>query len=165
MADLHNEPIKCALCGGNIHGKHSTDHFFPRAIYKWAEEYLPKKEYNRLKNRICSKANLFPSHFRCNYAKNESLQNIANLHTSQNKKNQLISLQTKIHPYIQDYCKNKKMLLKQQKNKCYGCGCELCNNGVLRRIDPEMPRTWENGCVVCSECNEKEASFCEKTTD
>ena len=148
----------CAICGKAISGKVSDDHVFPRAIYKWSEEYLTTQEYQDLKKQIESADNHVSTHPDCNYQKEDEIPDINALHLSLSVYNGLISVEKTVNSAVVSYCDHKQQVLLSQAGRCAGCGCEL-QKGVLRRRDPDLPRRWENACIVCHECNLKNEKF------
>ncbi len=148
----------CAVCGKDIYGKISRDHVFPRALYKWSEQYLTKEEYRDLKATIESADNLVPTHPDCNYQKEDDIPDLSSLHLSHAKHDRLLSVNAAVDPAITSYRDHKRNLLLSQNGRCAGCGCDLLS-GVLRRRDPDLPRRWDNACIVCHSCNLKNSRF------
>ena len=148
----------CAICGKEICSMVSMDHVYPRAIYKWSREYLSKEEFRNLKAIIESTGNLVQTHPDCNYLKEDDTPDLNTLPLSNSKHNSLLFVSKAIEPAVTSYSEHKQKLLSSQNGRCAGCGCTL-QTGVLRRRNPDMPRRWENACIVCHECNLKNNRF------
>ena len=145
----------CAICGKPIEKHGNYDHFIPRAVYKWTKNYIPEEEYIELKSRINGNLNYIPAHISCNKQKEDTLYNAKDLFLSAKEKRKIYSFLDDIKDCIDIYYQGKEMVRARQNNKCYSCGKELNQTAVLRRIDSNKRRTWENACVVCHDCNIK----------
>ncbi|MBR3516061.1 MAG: hypothetical protein IKO10_07080 [Lachnospiraceae bacterium] len=148
----------CAICGKSIEGSSNRDHVYPRAIYKWSEEYLSAVEQKQLVDHIESKDNYVRTHPECNTIKEDMLPELDKLHLAPDHKKKLKFVEEGICKELENYAYQKQQLIRKQNGKCVGCGCDL-QEGVLRRKDPEKPRIWENACVVCHECNLNREKF------
>ena len=148
----------CAICGQSIHGEAVRDHVFPRAIYKWSECYLSTTEYRKLKSRIDSGRNQVCIHAQCKEQKKEEMPAVGLLHIAPDKYEELMTVGMEVVTPALSYEAHKKELLKEQGERCAGCGCSL-EAGILRRRDPNRARMWRNACIVCEECNRMKARF------
>lgn len=155
------EPI-CAICGKPILSGCTIDHVVPQAVYKWHECYLDKAEFNDLRRRITSPRNTVKTHRYCNERKEEAIIRVDGLHVSRTKRSKLRATFAAVEPYIEAFLKRKAELSDQQQGRCYICHAPL-KKGVLRRIDDEQPRTWDNACIICHRCNCKVKSKDVKT--
>lgn len=98
----------CYICGKPTEiSKATTEHFFPRAIYKWNEEMLPRKDYLKLKRTINSKKNLiYNVHEHCNMSKSDTISSINTIaHISNEKKEKLRDIHGKIRPYLDNFAR------------------------------------------------------------
>ena len=145
------EPV-CAICGKPITNGVTIDHVIPQAIYKWNEKYLDKAEFRELRRRITSPRNTVKTHRHCNEHKEESIIRVDTLHVSRTKRAKLRATYTAVEPYILAFLENKDKLRERQQGRCYVCHAPI-KNGVLRRIDDELERTWDNACIICHRCN------------
>ncbi|MCR5012483.1 MAG: hypothetical protein K6A72_09080 [Lachnospiraceae bacterium] len=152
-----SEQNRCAICGERIKGLPNKNRVFPRAICKWTEGYMTSEEREPLK-WIESPLNTITVHYACSTCIGYEIPDAASLHISYGKMHKLKCIERELAPMIKFYEEHKQSLLNSQNGHCAGCGCEL-ESGILRRRDPNQPRVWENACIVCSECNRKEASF------
>ncbi len=152
----------CAICGKPIVSGSTVDHVVPQAIYKWNECYLARAEFNDLRRRITSPRNTVRTHRYCNERKEESIVSVDSLHVSRTKRAKLRATFTAVKPYIEGFLENKAKLLDAQEHCCYICHAPL-KNGVLRRIDDTLERTWDNACLICHRCNCKVKSKDVKT--
>jgi len=143
----------CAICGKPITANCTIDHVIPQAIYKWHENYLDRPEFIALRNRITSGRNTVKTHRRCNERKEESIVRIESLHVSRTKRAKLRKTYDAVDPYIKAFMEHKAALLDAQHGRCYVCRTPLQDGGVLRRIDEELDRTWDNACLICHRCN------------
>lgn len=151
--------MRCAICGEIVENIISRDHVFPRAIWKWQETTLPKEEFTELKRAIESSKNIVKVHPDCNYAKEESLFNIDDLTLTEKQRRKLEVVEKSVRPYIAGYMQIKEQIISRQNEKCYVCKKALGEDRVLRRIDTSKPRTIENGCVLCHNCNRNTAKL------
>ncbi len=144
----------CAICGKPITANCTIDHVVPQAIYKWHENYLERAEFLALRNRITSPRNLVKTHRRCNERKEESIVGVESLHVGETKRAKLSRTFRAVAPYIEAFQVKKRALLDSQDGRCYLCRVPLKDGGVLRRIDENEARVWEdNACVICHRCN------------
>lgn len=149
----------CAICGARIRGTASTDHVFPRALYKWSECYVSKGEYKRIKKQIVGSDNLVGTHTSCNKIKEDGIPKIECLHISEQQRISLRAVEESLAGVVNRYTCGKKKILFAQKGCCRGCGKEIKGEGVLRRIDPTQLREWSNACIVCHSCNTDRPDF------
>ena len=149
----------CAICGARIRGKASTDHVFPRALYKWSECYVSKGEYKRIKKQIVRSDNLVGTHTSCNKFKEDGIPNIESLHISEQQRSSLKVTEKSLKSVVNSYACGKKRILLKQKGRCRGCSKEIKGEGVLRRVDSARSREWNNACVVCHICNTDKSDF------
>lgn len=149
----------CAICGKKLSGKLNTDHIFPRSVYKWLENMIGAEEYDTVYALIESDENKIPVHKACNERKNDALPELGALYLTREKSEALSALEKELTAFTPTYTALKERLYEKQENVCFSCGVPLEKNGVLRRIDPVLPRTEENGCLVCAGCNEKYPDF------
>ena len=143
----------CAICGKPITANCTVDHVIPQAIYKWHESYLDKAEFSALRRRLTSARNTVRTHRRCNERKEESIVGIDGLHVSRRKRAKLRETYRAVEPYVQAFLEKKEQLAAQQQGRCFLCRAELRDGGVLRRIDDQLDRTWDNACLICHRCN------------
>lgn len=151
--------VKCAICGKKIVGTASKDHVFPRALYKWSECYVSQTAYAELIKMIEGANNQVKTHESCNKAKEDEIPTIGCLHIEKDKMERLEALKDALDATISYYTLHKYHLLQRQKEKCFGCGKKINGQGVLRRIDPDKDRKWENAAIVCHICNTENADF------
>ena len=140
--------------------KPTKDHFYPRAIYKWAQYDLPEEEYRRLRECIEKSDNILKVCRDCNYEKQERVMEPTELFVTERKRIKLERVRKQIWPYYEKLGELKKRLLERQGNVCYCCRQPITDQGIIRRIDPKQKRTPDNGCVVCVQCNDQHDSFC-----
>lgn len=151
--------MRCVICGKSLYGKLNTDHVFPRSVYKWLECVVSPENYARVYALIESDENKTRVHKRCNESKSDSLPEIGALYLTKEKSGELYALREKLEAYTAVYSRLKTCLYEKQSGACFSCGVPLGDNGVLRRIDPVLSRTEDNGCLVCESCNEKYPDF------
>lgn len=149
----------CAICGKELKKNVSIDHVFPRALYKWSECYLPAEEYKHIKKLIDGQNNHVKTHKGCNKVKEDEIPIVECLHIEKGQMDLLEALEDSLTDLIDNYTHNKQKLLVGQNRRCLGCGKKLKENGVLRRIDPDKKRTWDNACIVCHRCNTDKSNF------
>ena len=144
----------CALCGKVIQSKDlSYDHYIPRAVYKWSRCDLDMDKYWDLRNAICSKRNMIHVHVACNRLKADSIVPLGNLHLRRDQMTSIRFLNKKYREYVNDFLFVKVNLKTRQNDKCYICGCDLNDSGIIRRKNNHYKRTLDNACLVCHACN------------
>ena len=151
--------VKCAICGKKIVGTASKDHVFPRALYKWSECYISQTAYAELKKMIERADNQVKTHESCNKAKEDEIPTIDHLYIENDQMERLEALKDALDATISYYTLHKYHLLQKQKERCFSCGEKIKGQGVLRRIDPDKDRKWENAAIVCHICNTENADF------
>lgn len=154
---IADRPKTCAICGREVTSDATTDHIFPRGLYKWMK-HLPKNKLKRLKAIIESSDNKIVVHKCCNELKEDSIPDINVLYMKEDRKERLHILQVELSDTLREYSDRKQSVLDEQNGFCIQCGYKI-NTGVLRRIDPSKERTFDNACVVCHKCNKKKAEF------
>lgn len=158
----YNKTMICALCGKEIRGTYSKNHCYPRAIHKWLADSLDEDEASELKSLISGQDNIIYTHTGCSSKKEDFEVNVDTLCLPWYKKERVRETRVKIRPYAKQYHEMKARIYESQAHKCLQCGCRLTeNNGVMRRINTEKPRTEENACLVCHSCNHANANFVE----
>lgn len=144
----------CSICGRRIEGSVNVDHIYPKALYKW----IP--EARGLKKILEDDNNKTYTHVYCNSSKEDTIPTISELHIPFEKKKWLQAHQDVIAPAVIKYSSEKSRILRKQRGRCFCCGKLMRNETkVLRRIDGEQPRTWDNACVICRRCNHYSPRF------
>lgn len=143
----------CPICGRSTPGARNMDHVFPRALYKWTEAYVTRERYAYVRSVIEDPGNLIEVHRECNRGKQDRLPVLGSMTLGDIRKKELTAMEADISEEIGRYAEGKAWVLKKQDGKCYRCGDEAGKGAVLRRLDPEKPRIWENACVLCRKCN------------
>ena len=103
--------------------------------------------------------NQVKTHESCNKAKEDEIPTIDHLYIENDQMERLEALKDALDATISDYALHKYHLLQKQKERCFGCGKKIKGQGVLRRIDPDNDRKWENAAIVCHKCNTENADF------
>lgn len=161
----------CYLCGEkiNIYKDDPTnwniDHLLPIALLKWLPE---SKELGKLEEDIHSDKNLAIVHKRCNVIRDMKIitpdEFDKNKHSSNILKDNYREIYEKNKSLIKAFINLVKDVLQKQGNVCYGCGKPLSlKKATIRRIDDSLPRTIDNACCVCSNCNVHKKIFRKKS--
>ncbi|MBO5388783.1 MAG: hypothetical protein J6A59_11685 [Lachnospiraceae bacterium] len=161
---IHNrQNKKCIYCNRPIdiklqRGIHwNVEHVIPRAIFKWLENILPKKDNDKLFKLITSMDNLALVHYKCNIRKDSyipSEKELKELKVSTNVINKYIDTLNKTNEYIQQYYDIKNRVYSKQKCKCFICKKRTTfKSAVIRRKDSNIPRIESNAMVICTQCN------------
>lgn len=153
---------RCILCGKTIYDTRRSsatiEHIIPLSIYKWTS-YVKNYSEDPLLRVYNGDDNIAIVHSECNSRKgNRILSNeeIRSLYTSEEHKQSIIAIKTELQPYINKYIDLYNKLLARQSNICYKCGSYINRNkSVIRRIDPNQPRSFKNGCLLCNRCNNR----------
>lgn len=148
----------CSICGRPITGNKTTDHIYPQEIAKWQYESGPEIQ-EKVQKVIGSKCNRAPAHRKCNYEKQDQMPDLMKIHISAKQRQRLQAAISEIQKEIEQHESRKNAQKMCQEQKCYCCGKPLGEDCVLRRIDPEKERVWENACMVCRECNDNYSRF------
>lgn len=149
--------VKCVVCRGIIHPsqKKTREHIYPKAIYKWGEQFWNSRDYNRYFRLIECSNNIGYSHNDCNIEKAENIPDLSMLMLTKSKLKKLLTLKEELYPAIITFSELKERILKKQDMKCFRCGKPLSgqNDGVIRRIVKEKQRIESNACIVCDACS------------
>lgn len=152
--------MRCAICGKEITSTPTIDHVYPKALYKWSECYVSKERYRLIKRIVENSGNKLLVHKHCNVKKEEALPEIDALYVDGTTKTSLKNRAIRLEAVIETYANNKLQKIIEQKYKCFCCNKPInVNTGVLRRIQPQKKRVWENACIVCHKCNINNPSF------
>lgn len=150
----------CAVCGEEINGLYVKEYCQPPALHKWLKTSLSLYEYRELKELVLSRDNIIYVHEECSSEKRKERVNITTLHLGKSRKARIEEGYAKMKPYANRYRDMRGHIVMRQNRKCYQCGCDIKEkHSVLRRIDATKPRTEENGCLVCYDCDEKYKNF------
>ncbi|MBR1453566.1 MAG: HNH endonuclease [Lachnospiraceae bacterium] len=152
------EVNRCVICGRNIIGKQNRDHFIPKAIYKWSELNTDSLEYVELRSKINSRENVIMVHVNCNTHKSDRISSIHKEFKDAQKIAELNGVKEKCKKYIDRYIHLKERLLDKQNHKCIICGSPIKTyTSVIRRKQSGLARVEANACLLCLDCNYKDA--------
>lgn len=128
----------CIYCGCRAT---VIDHVLPMALHKWVNAPI---------EMLNSDDNLVPACVECNTGKSDDIDinEILKMGTVYR------DLHNKLYPYISEYITLKQELLRRHKFKCYRCSGKLgLHSATIRRVNNTKPRTIDNACLLCTNCN------------
>lgn len=154
---------RCAICGKSVnvrgvrHKEWNVDHIFPKAIVKWALG-LDKTQKIEARRLLSSLDNMVITHPWCNKGKGclcYTNKDIKALHLTDEAKQNIFVLKTKLKFAIDSYESIRKKLLYSCEFHCQNCGRDLNPVAVIRRRNNKLPRSIKNSLMLCEKCNYK----------
>lgn len=170
---VHRRNPCCAWCGYLVRFEKrgtdwNVDHLIPQAVAKWAPVVDPGKfKYHSLMRVINHYDNLAVMHPNCNKLKGNYIIRVRKDSQYHNLNDEQVHYYRKVRRRINDAVNAYQNLINtvwcRQNKQCYVCKQHLNQEDVtLRRIDSSIPRSKENVCGVCIECNEHMVSIRKK---
>lgn len=153
----------CPYCGKEVdlnqrRGVHwSLDHVVPYCIYKWLEHILSGDDLDRLWDILNSIDNVVIAHYQCNIIKNSVIptdKDIDKMFLPDDMKENIKSIKKEAEPYTNMYESLTRRLGAKQNCRCLRCNKEYrVKDMTIRRLDWNKPRTEDNACLLCTQCN------------
>lgn len=160
---LDNQGGICPYCGKEVdlsqrRGVHwSLDHVVPYCIYKWLEHVLSGDALDRLWDIFNSIDNVVITHHKCNIQKNSDIptdKSIDEMFLPDDMKENIKSIKNEAEPYIDMYKSLTRRLGVKQGGRCLRCNkIYRIKDMTIRRLDLDKPRTEDNACLLCFQCN------------
>lgn len=140
----------CIYCGKPIHTQEIIVHIIPLFTAKWAS--FDNDVYAEFAEDLHSDINKGCAHTSCRNKVATIVPDIDSLYISEESKDFLRPLAERLKYAAED---NTETIRKLQDYKCSICEGYLGFNYILRRLDNNKPRSFENAICIHGRCNKQ----------